>query len=125
MSTEQNKALSRRLIEEVFNQGNLSLVDELFAPDFGQVFEICKSLQFEKRLSNILRGPTCRNLARQPNSCGFKCLLRSRGAQSVPSYRRGTPSASQRHEFPTTYSRAQILEHLGISNSREEHQAPS
>ena len=33
MSTEQNKALVRRL-EEVFNRGNISLVDELFAPDF-------------------------------------------------------------------------------------------
>jgi steroid delta-isomerase-like uncharacterized protein len=34
MSTEQNKALVRRLMEEVINQGNTSLVDELFAPDF-------------------------------------------------------------------------------------------
>jgi steroid delta-isomerase-like uncharacterized protein len=34
MSTEQNKALIRRLMEEVFNQGDTSLVDELFAPDF-------------------------------------------------------------------------------------------
>ena len=34
MSTEQNKALVRRLMEEVFNRGNTSLVDELFAPDF-------------------------------------------------------------------------------------------
>ena len=34
MSTEQNKALSRRFMEEVFNQGNLNLVDELVAPDF-------------------------------------------------------------------------------------------
>jgi steroid delta-isomerase-like uncharacterized protein len=34
MSTEQNKALVRRLMEEVFNRGNKSLVDELFAPDF-------------------------------------------------------------------------------------------
>ena len=34
MSTAENKALSRRLVEEVFNRGNLSLVDELFAPDF-------------------------------------------------------------------------------------------
>ena len=33
MSTEQNKALVRRL-EEVFNRGNMSMVDELFAPDF-------------------------------------------------------------------------------------------
>ena len=32
MSTEQNKAVRR--LEEVFNRGNISLVDELFAPDF-------------------------------------------------------------------------------------------
>jgi steroid delta-isomerase-like uncharacterized protein len=34
MSTEQNKALVRQLIEEVFNRGNMSLIDELLAPDF-------------------------------------------------------------------------------------------
>jgi steroid delta-isomerase-like uncharacterized protein len=34
MSTEQNKALVRRLMEEAINRGNTSLVDELFAPDF-------------------------------------------------------------------------------------------
>jgi steroid delta-isomerase-like uncharacterized protein len=34
MSTEENKTLTRRLMEEVFNRGNTSLVDELFAPDF-------------------------------------------------------------------------------------------
>lgn len=34
MSTEQNKALVRRLMEEVFNRGNINLVDELFASDF-------------------------------------------------------------------------------------------
>ena len=34
MSAEQNKALARRLVEEVFNQGNMSGIDELFAPDF-------------------------------------------------------------------------------------------
>ncbi|GAC1367274.1 MAG: ester cyclase [Ktedonobacteraceae bacterium] len=34
MSTEDNKALARRYIEEVFNQKNLALVDELNTPDF-------------------------------------------------------------------------------------------
>jgi steroid delta-isomerase-like uncharacterized protein len=34
MSTEDNKALIRRLIEEVWNQGNLAFFDELYAPDF-------------------------------------------------------------------------------------------
>ncbi len=34
MSTEDNKALVRRVIEEGLNQGNVALVDELFAPNF-------------------------------------------------------------------------------------------
>jgi len=34
MSTEENKALVRRLIEEVWNQGHLAVFDELYAPDF-------------------------------------------------------------------------------------------
>ncbi len=33
-SEEENKAQYRRTFEEVFNQGNLALVDELVAPDF-------------------------------------------------------------------------------------------
>jgi len=33
MSTEENKALARRIIEEAWNQGNLATVDELMAPD--------------------------------------------------------------------------------------------
>ena len=34
MSTEQNKAVVRRFIEEVLNKQNAALVDELFAPDY-------------------------------------------------------------------------------------------
>ena len=34
MSAEDNKAVVRRLIEEVYNQGNMNVVDELVAPDF-------------------------------------------------------------------------------------------
>ena len=34
MQTEQNKAIFRQLIEEVFNQGNMSVIDELVAPEF-------------------------------------------------------------------------------------------
>lgn len=33
MSTEDNKALVRRVFEEVLNQGNLALIDELYSPD--------------------------------------------------------------------------------------------
>ncbi len=34
MSAQDNKALVRRFIEEVVNKGNLSVVDELVAPNF-------------------------------------------------------------------------------------------
>jgi steroid delta-isomerase-like uncharacterized protein len=34
MSTEENKAISRRSGEEIFNGGNLGLADELYAPDY-------------------------------------------------------------------------------------------
>src|SRR5215471_9149590 len=34
MSSEENKTQYRRTLEEVFNQGNLAIVDELVAPDF-------------------------------------------------------------------------------------------
>lgn len=34
MSPEENKAVIRRFLEEVFGGGDLELVDELFAPDY-------------------------------------------------------------------------------------------
>lgn len=34
MSTEELKAMARRYIEEVWNQGKLDLIDEMFAPDY-------------------------------------------------------------------------------------------
>ena len=34
MSAEENKAVVRRVIEEMFNKGNLDAADELVAPDF-------------------------------------------------------------------------------------------
>lgn len=34
MSTVQNKAIVRQLVEEVFSRGNIALADTLLAPDF-------------------------------------------------------------------------------------------
>ncbi len=34
MSAEENKAVSRRVAEEVFNGHNVDLADELYAPDY-------------------------------------------------------------------------------------------
>ena len=37
MSTELNKKVARQLVEEIMNQGNTSLVDDLFAPDLSLI----------------------------------------------------------------------------------------
>ena len=34
MSTEQNKELATRMVEEIFNRGNVGKADEFLAPDF-------------------------------------------------------------------------------------------
>ena len=34
MSAEEDKALARRVIEEMFNKGNLDVADELLAPEY-------------------------------------------------------------------------------------------
>jgi steroid delta-isomerase-like uncharacterized protein len=34
VSAEENKAVSRRVAQEIFNGGNLDLADELYAPDY-------------------------------------------------------------------------------------------
>ena len=34
MSAEENKAVLHRLAEEIFNKGNISVVDEIIAPDY-------------------------------------------------------------------------------------------
>jgi steroid delta-isomerase-like uncharacterized protein len=34
VSAEENKAVSRRVAEEIFNGGNVDLADELYAPDY-------------------------------------------------------------------------------------------
>jgi predicted ester cyclase len=35
MSTEENKAVAHRYLEETHNKGNLDVIDELCAPEFG------------------------------------------------------------------------------------------
>jgi steroid delta-isomerase-like uncharacterized protein len=34
MSAEDNKAIVRRFVEEVWNKGNLGIIDEMFSPDW-------------------------------------------------------------------------------------------
>ena len=60
MSIEQNKASFRRMLEEVLNQGTISLIDELVAPDFVEHEELPPGIpagrEGVKQLFTTLRG---------------------------------------------------------------------
>ena len=60
MSTEQNKAVVRRMVEEIFNRGNMSLVDEFLAPDFIEREELPPGIppgrEAVKQLTMMLRS---------------------------------------------------------------------
>ena len=42
MSSEANKALARRIVEEMWNRQNLKVVDEVYSPEFGGGHEATK-----------------------------------------------------------------------------------
>ena len=59
MSTEQNKVKVRRVIEEVFNKGNLSVAEEIMANDY--VYHMGQGMEFKgpdgfKQLAIIFRN---------------------------------------------------------------------
>ena len=60
MSAEQNKALFRQMVEEVFNRGNLSKADELLAPNFVEHEELPPGIpagrEGVKQLTSMLRS---------------------------------------------------------------------
>ena len=60
MSTEQNKALVRQMVDEIFNQGNLSQANEFLAPDFAEREELPPGIPRDregvKQLTTILRN---------------------------------------------------------------------
>src|SRR3972149_3219417 len=60
MQTEQNKALFSRMVEEIFNRGNIGLIDEFLAPDFIEREELPPGIppgrEGVKQLTNIFRS---------------------------------------------------------------------
>lgn len=60
MSTEQNKAVVRRMVDEVFNQGNIEAADEFLAPDFAEREELPPGIPRDregvKQISAAFRG---------------------------------------------------------------------
>ena len=63
MSTEENKAIARRIIE-IWNQGNLSVVDEIFASDCVRHAPASSDLSmegFKQSISSLSLAKICGN----------------------------------------------------------------
>jgi steroid delta-isomerase-like uncharacterized protein len=60
MSIEQNKALARQMVEEIFNRGNIDSADEFLAPNFAEREELPAGLprgrEGVKQLTTMWRG---------------------------------------------------------------------
>jgi predicted ester cyclase len=60
MSTEQIKALARRVVDEIFSRGNIGIADELLATDFVEREElppgISRDREGVKQLATMLRS---------------------------------------------------------------------
>ena len=60
MSIEQNKALVRQMVEEIFNRGNTSLAAEFLAPDFVEREELPPGIPSDRegvtQLTTMLRS---------------------------------------------------------------------
>jgi len=75
MSTEENKAIIRRWVEECYNKGNLAVADELIAPNYvnrsaplGQA----PGLEGEKQYAAMICNSSA--LSRQWGKVGSKAL---------------------------------------------------
>jgi predicted ester cyclase len=55
MSAEQNKAIVRQMVEEIFNRGNVSRLDEFVAPDFVEHEELPPGMD-AKQMTTLLRS---------------------------------------------------------------------
>ena len=60
MSIEQNKALARQMVEVIFNQGNVSRVEEFLSPDFVEREELPPGMpqgrEGVKQLTGMIRN---------------------------------------------------------------------
>ena len=129
MSIEQNKALVRQMVEEIFNGGNMSLVDELFAVDFVEHEELPPGLPPGRE------GAKALTMAMRSAFPDFKATIEQMIAEGDNVFLRMTWSGTQAGEFmgiPSTGKQfavgvfdvvriedGQIVEHWGLMDSMD------
>jgi steroid delta-isomerase-like uncharacterized protein len=127
MTTEQNKALAQRLIEEVFNQGSIGAVDALLAPGFVEREELPPGVPRDregvKMLATMLRGafPDFRAIIEDVIAEGDQVVIRQTWTGTHGGDFMGLPPTGRRVSFPVIdilrMADGQCVEHWGIMDS--------
>ena len=127
MSTEQNKTMARQMIEEVFNRGDLSRVDEFLAPDFVEREELPPGLpggrEGVKQLTAILRSafPDFRATIDDLVAEGDKVVIRQTWTGTHKGEFMGVPPTGKSVSFGVIdilrIAGGKVVEHWGLMDS--------
>lgn len=124
MTTEQNKATFRRFVEEVFNKGNVDMVDELVAPDFVENEELPPGFppgrEGVKQLTRMMRSafPDYKATIEDMVAEGDKVTVRMTWSGTHKSEFMGIPATGKRVTFGVfdivRFSNDKFAEHWGL-----------
>ena len=127
MSTEQNKAMARQMIEEIFSRGDLSRVDEYLAPDFVEREELPPGLpggrEGVKQLTAILRSafPDFKATIDDLVAEGDKVVIRQTWRGTHRSEFMGVPPTGKSVSFGVIdilrIAGGKVVEHWGLMDS--------
>ncbi len=127
MSTEQNKALIGRFIEELFNRGNMSLADEMLAPDFVDREQLPPGIPNDREgvkvLTTMLRGafPDFKATIDDILAEGDKVVIRMTWSGTQKGEFMGIPATGKRVSFGVIdiirIAGGKLVEHWGQMDS--------
>lgn len=127
MQKEQKEALFRRMVEEVFNRGNIGLVDEFFAPDFIEREELPPGFppgrEGVKQLTQVLRSafPDFKATIEDMIADGDKVVVRMTWRGTHKGEFMGIPPTGKSISFGVIdivrFAGDKFMEHWGIMDS--------
>jgi predicted ester cyclase len=125
MSTEENKVLAERVIEEIFNQGDRNRVTELFAPGI-VIHDTDKELRGKEQVQQGIERlriafPDLHYLILDRIAEGDKVVVRFRGQGTHAGEFRGVPPTGKKMAYVgimiMRFVDGQVLEYWGVSDA--------
>lgn len=125
MSTEKNKVLAERIIDEIFNQGDRSHVDELFAPEI-VIHDTDKELRGKEQVQQGIEKlraafPDLHYEVLDRIAEGDKVVVRFRGQGTQMGDFRGVPPTGKKMAYTgiviMRFVDGQVIEYWGVSDA--------